>query len=59
MTKGKLGLHVYVGTLLVLAKASERDYDDCAIRIEDDEARVNRAVRRVQLQTWRRPGYLT
>lgn len=49
MTKGKLGLHVYVGTLLVLAKPSERDNDHGSIRIEDDEARKDTAVRRMKL----------
>ena len=49
MTKGKLGLHVYVGTLLVLAKPSEGDNDDGTIRVEDDKARKDTAVRRVKL----------
>ena len=49
MTKGKLGLHVYVGTLLVLAKPSEGDNDHGSIRVEDNEARIAASVRRMKL----------
>jgi hypothetical protein len=49
MAKGKLGLHVYVGTLLVLAKPSEGHNDDGTIGIENDESCKDAAVRRVKL----------
>ena len=49
MTKGKLGLHVYVGTLLVLSKPSERDNDHGTIRVEDNEARIDASVGRMKL----------
>ena len=54
MTEWKLGLHVYVLTLLVLAKPSESDDDYGAIRIEDDEARIDAAIGRFEAQSGRR-----